>query len=69
MLLEGAGWGLGPVQVEERVEKMVVGWDRGRERGNPALGPGWQMTPACPPKVLVGLLVVGTETEGWTENS
>lgn len=66
VLLEGAGGGRGPVQGEERVEEMVVGWDRGRERDNPALGPGWQMTPACRPNVPVGLSVVGAEIEdGW----
>lgn len=43
--------GSGLVQEEERavesVEEMEVGWDRVRERGGPAPGPGWKMTPAC----------------------
>lgn len=45
--------GSGLVQEEERaaesVEEMEVGWDRvrERERGGPAPGPGWKMTPAC----------------------
>lgn len=52
-LLEGANVGSGLVQEEERavesVEEMEVGWDRVRvrERGGPAPGPGWKMTPAC----------------------
>lgn len=48
---------------------MVAGWDRGRERGNPAPGPGCQMTPVCRPNVPVGFAVVGTEIkEGWTRS-
>lgn len=44
------------------MEEMVVGWDRARERGGPAPGPGWQMTPVCRLNVPEGLLVVGG---GW----
>lgn len=66
-LLEGAGAGSRQVQGEERAEgrvvEMVAGWDRVREKGGPAQGPGWQMTPACRPNVPVGFL----ELEGpWT---
>lgn len=42
-----------------KVEVMVAGWGRVRERGGPAPGPGWQMTPACRPNVPVGFLGVG----------
>lgn len=34
-----------------RVEETAVGKDRAREGGGPALGPGWQVTPACRPNV------------------
>lgn len=40
---------------------MAADWDRGRETGNPALGPGWQMTPVCRPEVPAGLAVSETE--------
>lgn len=49
--------------MEGRVEEMVVGWGRVRERGGPAPGPGWQMTPACRPNVTVGFSEL---EEGWT---
>ena len=43
-LLEGADGGSGLVSGEERlggrVEEMAAGWDRARERGSPAPGPG-----------------------------
>lgn len=64
-LLEGTGGGPGLEQGEERVEETVVGWDRVRERGGPAPGPGWQMTPACRLKVTVGFPVGGELEEVW----
>lgn len=68
-LLEGADAGSRQVQGEERVEvreeEMVAGWGRVRERGGPAQGPAWQMTPGCRPSVPVGFLEL---EEVWTRS-
>lgn len=45
--------------------EMVAGWGRVRERGGPAQGPGWQMTPGCRPNVPVGFLEIKEE---WTRS-
>lgn len=51
--------------MEVREEEMVAGWGRVRERGGPAQGPAWQMTPGCRPSVPVGFLEL---EEVWTRS-